>query len=138
MINFCKILFVYLFIHLFIDLFLRNCIKLNFSNICTFFIKDFLDFDLCNNVCSRKQIIKHVKKRKMREKHRKQIFFFDDSNHFHENSFLLFAINLSKNIIWFNTRTIWITLTKITIYHFLFNVLRKTFFYWKNYCEINN
>ena len=36
-------------------------------------MKNFFDFDLCDNVRSRKQIIKHVKKRKMRKKHRKRI-----------------------------------------------------------------
>ena len=39
-------------------------------------MKSFFDFDLCNNVRFRKQINKHVKKRKIREKHRKRIFFF--------------------------------------------------------------
>ena len=65
-------------------------------------------------------------------------FSFDDSSHFHENSFLQFANSLLRSIISFNTRTIWTTLTETTIYHFSLNVLRKTSSHWKNHCEINS
>ena len=39
-------------------------------------MKDFLDFDLCSSARSRRQVIKHVKKREMREKHRERIIIF--------------------------------------------------------------
>ena len=80
MIHFLQILiclsiysFIYLFIYLSIYLLTRNW---NFSNSCTFVMKSFLDFDLCNSARFRRQINKHVKKREIREKHRERITFF--------------------------------------------------------------
>ena len=52
-----------------------NSIKSSLFNICTFVMKTLLDFDLCSNARSRRQIIRHAKKREMREKHRERITF---------------------------------------------------------------
>ena len=61
-----------------------NCYIL-FLNISIFNMRDLFDFDLFDNVRSRRQVIRHAKKRQMREKHQQQqilesrsqfIFFF--------------------------------------------------------------
>ena len=98
--------------------YLSNCYILFFI-IDIFNIKNFFDFDLFDNIKSRKQIIKHAKKRQIREKHQQQqmfkfrfqfiffiFFFFFFEIRFHKNLFSLSINNLSMNTTSYNTFTI--------------------------------